>query len=113
MYAAGPQTTLGVADFDVDFSGYNYHVKFTPGNDRIDVRATIKFGGSQGKLAYEGVGYLSNFVSTIRMQIKDGTLTNLNFTNSNLSRPGRAKVVCGCDGGYESGGRGQNYFLAG
>jgi hypothetical protein len=61
VYAAGPQTTLGVADFDVDFSGYNYHVKFTPGNDRIDVRATI------------------------RMQIKDGTLTNLNFTNSNLT----------------------------
>ena len=85
VYAAGPQTTLGVADFDVDFSGYNYHVKFTPGNDRIDVRATIKFGGSQGKLAYEGVGYLNNFVSTIRMQIKDGTLTNLSFTNSNLT----------------------------
>src|ERR1700691_1531769 len=76
---------LGVTDFDVDFSGYNYHVKFTPGNDRIDVRATIKFGGSQGKLAYEGVGYLTNFVSTVRMQIKDGTLTNLNFTNSTLT----------------------------
>ena len=28
----------GVADFDVDFSGYNYHVKFTPGNDRIEVQ---------------------------------------------------------------------------
>ena len=76
---------LGVTDFDVDFSGYNYHVKFTPGNDRIDVRATIKFGGSQGKLAYEGVGYLTNFVSTVRMQIKDGTLTKLDFTNSNLT----------------------------
>jgi hypothetical protein len=75
----------GVADFDVNFSGYNYHVKFTPGNDRIDVRATIKFGGSQGKLAYEGVGYISNFVSTMRMQIKDGTLTKLDFTNSNLT----------------------------
>ena len=25
-----------VADFDVDFGGYNYHVKFTPGNDRIE-----------------------------------------------------------------------------
>lgn len=75
----------GVTDFDVDFSGYNYHVKFTPGNDRIDVRATIKFGGSQGKLAYEGVGYLTNFVSTVRMQIKDGTLTKLDFTNSNLT----------------------------
>src|ERR1700678_277582 len=87
VYAAGKETTVasGVVDFDVDFSGYNYHVKFTPGNDRIDVQATIKFGGSQGKLAYEGVGYLSNFVSTIRMQIKDGTLTNLNFTNSNLT----------------------------
>src|ERR1700689_2332468 len=76
---------LGVTDFDVDFSGYNYHVKFTPGSDRIDVRATIKFGGSQGKLAYEGVGYLTNFVSTVRMQIKDGTLTKLDFTNSNLT----------------------------
>ena len=76
---------LGVTDFDVDFSGYNYHVKFTPGNDRMDVRATIKFGGSQGKLAYEGVGYLTNFVSTVRMQIKDGTLTKLDFTNSNLT----------------------------
>jgi hypothetical protein len=74
-----------VADFDVNFSGYNYHVKFTPQNDRIDVRATIKFGGSQGKVAYEGVGYLTNFVSTIRMQIKDGELTNLAFTNSNLT----------------------------
>ncbi len=72
----------GMADFDVDFGGYNYHVKFTPGNDRIDVQATIKFGGSQGTLAYEGVGYLSNFVSTIKMQIKDGELTNLSFTNS-------------------------------
>ena len=48
-------------------------------------RATIKFGGSQGKLAYEGVGYLTNFVSTVRMQIKDGTLTKLDFTNSNLT----------------------------
>src|SRR6202522_1767611 len=87
VYAAGPETTVasGVVDFDVDFSGYNYHVKFTPGNDRIDVQATIKFGGSQGKLAYEGVGYLSNFVSTIKMQIKDGKLTSLNFTNSNLT----------------------------
>jgi hypothetical protein len=87
VYAAGPQTAaaLGVADFDVDFSGYNYHVKFSPGNNRIDVQATIKFGGSQGKLAYEGVGYLSNFVSSIRMQIKDGKVTNLDFANSNLT----------------------------
>jgi hypothetical protein len=87
VYSAGPQTTAaqGVADFDVDFSGYNYHVKFTPDQDRIGVQATIKFGGTQGTLAYEGVGYLRNFVSTIKMQIKDGKLTNLTFTNSNLS----------------------------
>ncbi len=87
VYAAGPQTTsvLGAADFDVDFSGYNYHVKFTPGNDRIAVQATIKFGGSQGTLAFEGVGYLSNFVSTIRMQIKDGQVSKLDFTNSNMN----------------------------
>jgi hypothetical protein len=75
----------GNADFDVDFGGYNYHVKFTPGKDRIDVRATIKFGGSQGTLAYEGVGYLSNFVSAVKMQIKDGEVTNLSFANSDLS----------------------------
>lgn len=87
VYAAGSDTNVAicVADFDVDFAGYNYHVKFTPGNDRIDVQATIKFGGPQGALAYEGVGYLSNFVSTVRMQIKDGKLTNLDFTNSNLA----------------------------
>jgi hypothetical protein len=87
VYAAGSETSVasGVVDFDVGFSGYNYHVKFTPGKDRIDVMATIKYGGSQGKLAYEGVGYLSNFVSTIKMQIKDGKLTSLDFTNSNLT----------------------------
>jgi hypothetical protein len=87
VYAAGAETTVasGVADFDVNFSSYNYHVKFTPRNDRIEVRATIKYGGSEGKLAYEGVGYLSNFISTIKMQIKDGKLTNLDFTNSNLN----------------------------
>ncbi len=79
------QAAPGVADFDVNFSGYNYHVKFTPGNDRINVRATIKFGGGQGKLAYEGVGYLNNFDSSVKMQIKDGALTNLYFTNSNLT----------------------------
>jgi hypothetical protein len=79
------RSTEGVADFDVDFSGYNYHVKFTPGNDRIDVRATIKYGGSQGTLAYVGVGYLSNFVSTIKMQIKDSQLTVLSFSNQNLN----------------------------
>jgi hypothetical protein len=79
------RSTEGVADFDVDFSGYNYHVKFTPGNDRIDVRATIKYGGSQGTLAYVGVGYISNFVSTIKMQIKDSQLTVLSFSNQNLS----------------------------
>jgi hypothetical protein len=87
VYAASPQTTavLGVADYDVNFSGYNYHVKFTPGNDRINFQSTIKFGGTQGALAYEGIGYLSNFVSTIRMQIKDGQLTSLEFTNSNVT----------------------------
>lgn len=87
VYAAGPETTVaqGVAEFDVDFSGYNYHVKFTPGNDRIDIQATIKSGGSQGVLAYEASGYLSNFVSTIKMQIKDGKLSNLDFTNSALA----------------------------
>jgi hypothetical protein len=73
-----------IADFDVDFDGYNYHVKFTPRRDRIDVQATIKFGGSQGTLAYEGVGYLSNFISHVKMQITDGEVTNLNFTNSDL-----------------------------
>jgi hypothetical protein len=77
--------SYSLADFDVDFGGYNYHVKFTPRNDRIDMQATIKYGGKQGVLAYEGVGYLSNFVSTIRMQITDGELTNLAFTNSNLA----------------------------
>jgi hypothetical protein len=75
----------GIADFDVDFGGYNYHVKFTPGNDRLDVQAIIKFAGSQGVLAYEGVGYLNNFVSTFRMQIKDSQVTNLSFTNSAIS----------------------------
>jgi hypothetical protein len=75
----------GIADFDVDFGGYNYHAKFTPGKDRIDVRATIKFGGSQGTLAYEGIGYLSNFVSRVKIQITDGQVTNLSFTNSDLS----------------------------
>ncbi len=87
VYAAGAATSVapGAGDFDVNFSGYNYHVKFTPRNDRIEVRATIKYGGSQGKLAYEGVGYLSNFISTIKMQIKEGKLTNLDFTNSNLN----------------------------
>jgi hypothetical protein len=77
--------TQTVADFDVDFTGYNYHVQFTPARDRINLKATIKFGGSQGVLAYEGLGYLSNFVSTIRMQIKDGQLTNLEFSNANLA----------------------------
>ena len=75
----------GAADFDVNFGGYNYHVKFTPTDDRIQVQATIKYGGSQGTLAYEGIGYLSNFVSTIKMQIKDGELIDLRFTNANLT----------------------------
>jgi hypothetical protein len=73
------------SDFDVDFSGFNYHVKFTPRRDHMEMQATIKFGGSQGAVAYEGVGYISNFVSTIRMQIKDGQLTNLSFLNANFS----------------------------
>ncbi len=87
VYAARTETTAtqGVADFDVDFSGYNYHVKFLPANDRLAVQAIIKFGGDEGTLAYEGVGYLSNFVSTIRMQIKDGKLTRLDFINSNFN----------------------------
>jgi hypothetical protein len=85
MQAAKPSSSQeGIADFDVDFGGYNYHVKFTPRSDRIDVQATIKFGGSQGTLAYEGVGYLSNFVSHVKMQITDGEVTNLSFTNSDL-----------------------------
>ncbi len=85
MQADKPSSSReGAADFDVDFGGYNYHVKFTPGKDRIDVQATIKFGGSQGTLAYEGVGYLSNFVSHVKMRITDGQVTNLSFTNSDL-----------------------------
>ena len=75
----------GAAEFDVTFSGYNYHIRFTPAADRVNVQATIKYAGSQGALAYEGVGYLSNFVSTIRMQIKDGQVTNLEFLNENLT----------------------------
>ena len=75
---------LGSADFDVDFSGYNYHIKFTPRGDRIEVLATIKYGGSRGVLAYEGTGYLRNFVSTVKIQIKNGTLTSLVFNNTNL-----------------------------
>ncbi len=85
MQADKPSSSQeGIADFDVDFGGYNYHVKFTPRSDRIDVRATIKFGGSQGTLAYEGAGYLSNFVSHVKMQIADGQVTNLSFTNSDV-----------------------------
>ena len=75
----------GISDFDVDFAGYNYHVKFTPNKDRLDIQATIKFGSSQGVLAYEGVGYISNFVSNVRMQIKDGQLITLGFSNQNLT----------------------------
>src|ERR1700761_2056234 len=51
-----------VSDFDVGFSGFNYHVKFTPRRDRIEMQATIKFGGGQSAVAYEGIGYFSNFV---------------------------------------------------
>jgi hypothetical protein len=82
---AGGAGAEGAAEFDVDFSGYNYHVKFSPGKDRIDVQATIKSAGSQGTVAYEGVGYLSNFVSTIKMQIKQGQVSRLDFTNANLT----------------------------
>ena len=103
----------GAADFDVDFGGYNYHVKFTPGDDRIQVQATIKYGGSQGTLAYEGIGYLSNFVSTIKMQIKDGELTNLSFTQCESYWPDGAEVVCGGYGCHEIGVHGQDHFLAG
>jgi hypothetical protein len=105
VYAAGPQTTVaqGVAEFDMDFSGYNYHVKFTPGNDRIDIQGTIKFGGSQGVLAYEASGYLSNFVSTIKMQIKDGTLSNLDFTNSNLAGQVNLKWYAAAGGALKPG----------
>ncbi|MGC2402208.1 MAG: hypothetical protein WA510_20615 [Acidobacteriaceae bacterium] len=74
----------GVADFDVNFGGYNYHVRFTPGDDRIRVQASIKFAGNQGALAYEGVGYLSNFVSRLRMEINDGQVEKLSFANSAL-----------------------------
>jgi hypothetical protein len=77
--------SYSVADYDVNFDNYNYHVKFIPRKDRLDMQATIKFGGSQGVLAYEGVGYLSNFISSIRMQITDGEVTNLAFTNSGLA----------------------------
>ena len=76
-------------------------------------RATIKFGGSQGTLAYEGVGYLSNFVSTIRMQIKDGQLTNLSFTNSNLTGQVELKWFAVATDDMKAGLHGQNYFLAG
>jgi hypothetical protein len=74
-----------VSEFDVDFSGFNYHVKFTPRHDRMEMQATIKFGGSQGALAYEGAGYLSNFACTVHMQVKDGQLTSLSFLNSNFT----------------------------
>ncbi len=115
VYAGGADTAeaQGVADFDVDFSGYNYHVKFTPGNDRIDIQATIKFGGSQGTLAYEGIGYLSNFVSIIKMRIKDGQLTTLGFTNSNLDGHAELKWYAAANDDDDLGGRGQSHFLAG
>jgi hypothetical protein len=75
----------GVSDFDVEFGGYDYRVQFTPADDRIAIRASIKFAGSQGALAYVGIGYLSNFVSRLKMQIHDGQVTALTFTNSGLS----------------------------
>ncbi len=76
---------MGTADFDDDFSGYNYHVKFTPQGDRIAVVATIKYRGRLGLMAYAGTGYLSNFTSTIKMQVKNSALTNLSFANANLA----------------------------
>lgn len=87
VHAAGGEviSTLGIAEFEAVFSGYQYQVRFTPGNDRINVQATIKNRSSQGALAYEGVGYVSNFVSTIRIVIKDGKLINLDFINANLA----------------------------
>jgi hypothetical protein len=75
----------GASDFDVNFGGYNYHVQFTPERDRIGVRATIRFAGPQGALAYEGVGYLSNFVSRVKMKIENRQVTDLSFTNSGMS----------------------------
>ena len=74
-----------IAEYDVNFSGFNYHVKFTPGADRVYVQATIKYAGSQGAVAYEGSGYLNNFLATIRIQIKDGQVTSLDFLNSKLA----------------------------
>jgi hypothetical protein len=74
----------GVAEFDVIFGGYNYHVEFTPADDRILIRASIKFASTQGALAYEGVGYLSNFVSRLRMEINDSQVEKLSFVNSAL-----------------------------
>ena len=103
--------SYSLADFDVDFGGYNYHVKFTPRNDRIDMQATIKFGGSQGVLAYEGVGYLSNFVSSIRMQITDGELTNLDFTNSGLAGKSSSSGSR-LNRRHQVGDHGRDHFLA-
>ncbi len=105
VYAAGYQTTVakGVAEFDVDFEGYNYHVKFTPDNDHVDIQATIKFGGSQGALAYEGIGYLSNFISTIRMRIEDGQVTDLDFINSKLAGQVELKWFAAVNGAAKPG----------
>ncbi len=105
VYAAGPEITAiqGITDFDVDFSGYNYHVKFMPANDRIAVQATIKFGGSQGTLAYEGIGYLSNFVSTVKIQIKDGKLINLSFFDSGFNGQVELKWFAVANGALKPG----------
>ena len=94
---------LGVADFDVDFSGYNYHIKFTPRGDRMEVLSTIKYGGSRGVLAYEGGGYLRNFVSTVKIQIKNGTLSNLVFANSNLDGEADLKWYAVANNSMKSG----------
>ena len=91
------------ADFYFNFSGYNYHVSFEPAQDRINLRATIKYAGAQGKLAYEGVGYMSNFVATIHMQIHDGQVTRLEFTNANLAGQVELKWFAATSGSLKAG----------
>ncbi len=47
-------------------------------------RRPLNLEAARERWRMKAVGYLSNFVSTIKMQIKDGELTNLSFTNSDL-----------------------------
>ena len=103
MQGKAASVAIGAADFNVDFSGYDYHVKFTPANDHMDVQATIKFGGSQGVLAYEGVGSISNFLSTVRIQIHNGQLTRLDFTNTNLAGQIELKWFAVASAGMKAG----------